>query len=234
MPLILRLDVDKPYGNAGLVRRVMSKLSEDMWFPVVRPLYLKHLAEFIRYCNTESIPAIFYHRHSTVPTAEVIRLYEQGGHQVGFHAENTRTFETFSNELAEFKRKVGGLPLHSFTKHGSGFYKLGKNHYPPYEPGKYLQWSRQVKIPFLFGNGIASSPEDLAPKEGFFPNMFWIESEYRHPEFATVAAAVSCARDQKVPVLLHPCNFQSSSQARNDFFEMVRLSRKMEVKWVTI
>ena len=60
-----------------------------------------------------------------------------GGHKIGFHAENTRTIDTFSEELNVFKKKVSPAKVESFSKHGSGQLKLGKYHYPSFEPEKY-------------------------------------------------------------------------------------------------
>src|ERR1041385_3333452 len=110
MPLILRFDVDKPYGNAGLLRRVMSKLVEDYWFPRLDAFgYLSHLAAFLRYCNEQKIQGLFYFRLCTLPNDEIKTLLKQGNHKVGFHAENTRSFETFSDELKSFKDSVPSL-----------------------------------------------------------------------------------------------------------------------------
>ncbi|HXC04930.1 MAG TPA: hypothetical protein VNZ86_09275, partial [Bacteroidia bacterium] len=174
MALILRVDVDKPYGHSNLIRKVASKVSEDYFkIPLFSGIsYLSHFIRFLEYCNANGVPGFMYHRMCTIPDQHVNELLKAGGHQLGFHAENTRTSATFAAELKRFRQQTS-LPVNSFTKHGSGTLKLGKHHYPPYEPGKYKVWAQQEGIGYYFGNGICTSAADLFAVNGFFENMFW-------------------------------------------------------------
>jgi hypothetical protein len=203
MALILRADVDKPYGHANLPRKIASKVVED-YFPIPfgHYKYLSHLIQFLRYCNENRVPGFMYHRICTRPNAEVVKLLNEGGHKLGFHAENTRSPETFSAELKLFREKVKPLEVTSFTKHGSGTLKLGKYHYPPYEEDKYKAWAPKEHIGFYFGNGICKKAEDLYSVNGFFPSMFWIERDYRDPGFNDLKQLVSCAATKDV--VTHP------------------------------
>ncbi|HTB32338.1 MAG TPA: hypothetical protein VK808_09955 [Bacteroidia bacterium] len=233
MALILRVDVDKPYGRAGLFRKVISKLAEDYWFPQkVQALgYLSHLEDFLQFCNSQKVSGYIYHRICTVPDDKIIKLLQEGKHKLGLHAENTRSYETFSEELSKFKKMTSPLAVESFTKHGSGELKLGRNHYPPYEPGKYKEWAVKAHISYFFGNGICKSGNDFNNPDGYFENMFWIEREYRDPDFFDFGKLIREAKKQDVPVLIHPCNYNASRVVKEDFEELVRFSRRENIEW---
>lgn len=233
MSLILRVDVDKPYGHANLVRKVASKLTEDYWFPqfLLKDKYLTHLVAFLELCNREKVQGFIYFRTCTHPDEKVLRLLNEGGHKIGFHAENTRSVETFSAELNSFKKSLSGCQVDSFTKHGSGTLKLGKHHYAPYEPDKYKKWATDLAIKYYFGNGICNSVDDLKCENSFWPNMFWIEREYRTDKFSQIDSLVSASVDNDVVALVHPCNFVTSAEVSNDFKDLIRLSKQKNVKW---
>ncbi len=233
MSLILRVDVDKPYGNASLTRSIASKLSEDYWFPdrIYKTRYLIHLAEFLGLCNKENIAGHIYFRMCTVPDEKIVELVKKGGHRIGFHAENTRSLETFSAEWNDFEEVVSPEKVSSFSKHGSGTLKLGKQHYAPYEPEKYKDWAMELNTRFYFGNGICKSIDDLIPKNDFYPNMFWIEREYRDNSFSGFDQLLKIAKNKDVPVLIHPCNYERSRVVANDFKELIKLSKENNIDW---
>jgi hypothetical protein len=230
MALLLRVDVDKPYGRSNLVNKVKSKLAEDYWFPRVNN-YLNHLKEFIEYCNSECIQGYFYFRTCTAPNVIINKLLIEGKHKIGFHAEDTRNIESFKSEVNNFKA-ISAIDIDSFTKHGSGTLKLGKHHYPPYEPEKYLEWSKILKFNFFLGNGIAKNREDVFPKNGIYPNMFWMEREYRNENFYELGQAIDYAKINIMPILIHPCNFAASEIVKNDFKSLVRMSKENSIKWI--
>ena len=233
MSIILRADVDKPYGHSNLIRKVASKVVEDYFsIPIFGSFkYLSHLIEFLEYCNAQHIPGFIYHRMCTAPNKKVKELLISGGHKVCFHAENTRSFETFSEELNCFKEKVKPLSVESFTKHGSGTLKLGKYHYPPYEPEKYQDWSVKTGTGFYFGNGICKNENDLYSENGVFSNMFWMERDYRDPDFSDLQKLLNVAKKKDVVVLIHPCNFHTSKIVSEDFMLLVKLSKEQNVNW---
>src|SRR5689334_6365360 len=127
MALFLRLDNDKPFGNATFLARVASKVREELWFPALRQVgYMHHADEFFQLLQEHGIKAHWYFRICTIPGRDFLKALLQSGHAVGLHAESTRCFEDFCQELTEFKRAVRLSHLHSFTKHGSGTLKLGR------------------------------------------------------------------------------------------------------------
>ncbi|NVK65536.1 MAG: hypothetical protein HWE22_13170 [Flavobacteriales bacterium] len=234
MALILRVDVDKPYGRKSFPQKIMSKAREDFWFPQVNALgYLKATEEFISYCNENGVQGCFYFRNCTTPNKRITDLLKKGGHKVGFHAENTRTLESFSEELDVFKKETQGLSITSFTKHGSGQEKLGKHHYAPYEEDKYREWATSANINFPFGNAICSSLEDFQINDKFYPKMFWVHKDYRHQDFPTVENALDAAESLDVPVIIHPSNFIADSFVRQEFQKLVTLSNEKSIAWFT-
>ncbi len=232
MALILRIDVDKPYGNSSLFKRIISKFSEDVLILRCHGMgYLSHLKKLILFCNEQKIQGYFFHRICTAPTAEIIELYKSGGHIAGLHAENTRSYETFSAELNSLS-KLTGQRTESFTKHGSGDLKLGKYHYAPYEPEKYSEWAKTSGCRFHFGNLAIDKAENLTCKNDFYPYMFWIDKEYRYSGLDKIEDVTELAKTKDVPVLIHPCEFITSQTARNDFEKLVELAKQKSIRWI--
>lgn len=86
MSLILRADVDKPYGHSNLIRKVSSKWVEEFFsIPFFGSIgYLTHQIQFLEYCNSMHIAGFMYHRTCTAPNAEVFELLSSGGHKLCF------------------------------------------------------------------------------------------------------------------------------------------------------
>ena len=52
MALIIRIDVDRPYGKQPILRHVLSRLSSDIYFPKIETLgYLKELRIILQMLN---------------------------------------------------------------------------------------------------------------------------------------------------------------------------------------
>jgi len=236
MPLVLRVDVDKPYGNSNFYNSVRSKLSEDYWYPnfsLFKYNYLAQLDEFLNYCNKVSIKGYFYFRICTIPDENIKKLLKNGGHKAGMHAENTRNYDTFKNEYEKLL-DLSNIKLDSFSKHGSGKIKLGKHHYAPYEPDKYIEWAKKLNISFPFGNDICSCAEDLKITDDYYPKIFWIEREYRNEHFKNLSKLIEVAKKEIVPILIHPSNFNSTAAVRNDFKELIQLAKEHNIDWVLL
>ncbi len=232
MPFILRADIDKPYGHHSLLTKAMSKCREDYYFPALDMLhYLKPTIAFLKFCNENNVPSFLYFRNCTAPNDEVNVLLKQGGHTLGFHAENTRSIETFKDEVNIFEIGVGEK-VHFFTKHGSGKLKLGRYHYAPYEPETYKIWARELNFNFSLGNGIASCVEDLRPTDHFYSSMFWLEHDYRNPNLNRIEDLVDFAKNHTVPLIVHPDNFYTYPAVKNDLQRLFDLSKKHDISWL--
>ena len=235
MGLILRVDVDKPYGRKTIVEKVKSKLRENYWFPMIGALgYLQPTLHFLEYLNKNDISGTFFHRNCTVPDEKVVKLLKEGNHAIGFHAENTKNLGTFQEELLQFRKNIFDLECNSFTKHGSGDIKLGKNHYAPYEPEKYRDWARQLQLNYNFGNGICVTAGDFEIEGDFYPSMFWIHRDYRNDKFNDLTMLVEAAKKTDIPVVIHPSNFTADLQVAGDFRRLVDLAGEHQVPWIKL
>jgi hypothetical protein len=232
MSLILRVDVDKPYGRHTLPRKIFSKIKEDYFteFPV-KIGYLSHLKQFILFCNKNGVQGHFYHRICTTPDAETLAMQAQGGHIAGLHLENSRTKETLKAEIELLQSKVKGISINTFSKHGSGTYKLGKHHYAPYEPLKYKQWANELGLKYPSGNGTAEKAADLYNTDGYYENLFWIEPYYRSSKFDKLTDVIEAAKNGDVTVLIHPCNYLADKQTKEDFEALVQMAKSEGVSW---
>jgi hypothetical protein len=232
MAIILRVDVDKPYGNHTLVRKIASKIVEDFLPDLnLKFEYLSHLKEFIRHCNDKGIVGTFFHRICTLPDEDTMHLISIGGHEIGLHLENSRNKNTFYSELNQIKSKLN-LNIKSFSKHGSGVYKLGKYHYPIYEPELYKKWAIEFGIKYPSGNGIPLTPEDLYSHDGYYENIFWIEPSYRNSGFNNLIDLIQIAKKRDIVVLIHPCNFLSDKNTRKEFDKLIELAKLNNIDWV--
>ncbi len=231
MSLILRVDVDKPYGRSKIFKKVLSKTREEFYFPRIEILgYLEDLNIFLDYLELNSIFAHIYFRNCTTPSTQTINKIKI--HKIGFHAENTQSIDTFKRELDSFKSKFPELNISSFTKHGSGILKLGKEHHPKYEPQKYLRWSKDLNIDYLFGNSAWSKHSDK--KNTYYEHMYWINKAYRTNDQPLIPDIVQMANSQNIVILIHPSNYISESQVKNDFHRIVHQSKLEKVDWITL
>jgi len=232
MPLILRVDVDKPYGMSNLFKRFLSKFSENVFSYRSKKLgYLAHLKLFVQFCNDNDVNGYFYHRICTYPTNEILSLQKKGNHKIGLHAENTRSIKTFSDELMRLS-KFTDLKIDSFTKHGSGVLKLGKHHYAPYEPEIYKKWANEINCNFFLGNGIIEDANYSIVYNTFYSDMFWVEHEYRSPNLKSIEKVIEIAKKNTVPIIIHPSNFVRFKAVSSDFKLLIDMAKQENIKWI--
>jgi hypothetical protein len=235
MPLILRVDVDKPYGRSSFMKKVMSKIREDYWFPAIYLFgYLDDLKQFLYFLSKVRIKAHIYFRKCTLPPISWLKESFLDGHKLGLHAENTRNIETFKKELEEVQSYFSSYKLNSFTKHGSGILKLGRYHHPPYEPLKYLNWAGILGIPYFFGNEEINELNDCVQMNQFYPRMFWIEMFNGKNAGCSFQRIVDVGREKNVVVISHPANFIANKEVENSIVKFISLARQHNVPWVTI
>ena len=217
MALILRIDVDRPYGKVGLIRHVSSYLSSEYYFPRVPWLgYLDELKVILRILNERRKSAYVCFRRCTLPSPEVIELMRSGGHVFALHLENSRSFETFQRELL-FLEDFLKTSVKTFSKHGSGKDKYGWNHFAPYEPEKYLKWAKQVNMELFMGNLEDPTLEPVTDGPLVcFPAAFWLEPDWRDTKKYPIEWLLSEAKKRDVVMLLHPDNVVSDKQIMNE------------------
>ena len=141
MALIVRIDVDRPYGKSPFLRHVFSRVGSDYYFPRIQAFgYLRELEVILQMLNAANVRSHIFFRRCTLPSKPVFDLLDAGGHEIGLHLENSRSYDSFLHEKALLERFVG-RPVVSVSKHGSGKHKYGFHHYAPYEPDNYILWA---------------------------------------------------------------------------------------------
>jgi hypothetical protein len=218
MALILRIDVDRPYGKRGLLRHVASRVASDYYLPRVKGLgYLRDLEAILKILNERGKQAYVFFRKCTYPTPVIRSLMQQGGHQFGLHLEDSRSARTFQQELSALERCLNRR-VTAFSKHGSGRLRLGRHHYPPYEPERYRPWAQAAGMKYFFGN--LEDPELRPEQDGElvnFPSAFWLEPSWRDVNRFPIEWLLREANERNVVLLLHPDNVTASQAISDDF-----------------
>jgi len=221
--LIIRIDVDRPYGKSTLGRHLLSRLSSDLWFPRINSFgYLKELQVILEILNKRNARSYLFFRRCTLPSERIMQLIEDGQHQIGVHLENSRSFETFFQEKQLIERHTGKTVL-ALSKHGSGAGKYGYRHYAPYEPERYIDWARLSRMKVFFGNLEDPSIRPSKQANGFvaFPSAFWLEPDWRDTSLFPVDWLLSEARKSDVVLLLHPENVLEKPELAEEFARLV-------------
>jgi hypothetical protein len=223
MALIIRIDVDRPYGRRPLMRHVLSRLSSDVYFPrVTRFGFLAELQTMLNWLNEAKARAYVFFRRCTLPSSSTLDLLEAGRHEVGLHLENSRSFETFLEEMRIIERHFGRKVL-AVSKHGSGGSKFGFHHYAPYEPEKYIEWARRTSMRVVLGNLQDPTLEPTKTDNALFvfPSAFWLEPNWRDARQFTVDWLLKRARYQDVVLLVHPENVLADAGLVDDFKKLI-------------
>jgi len=225
MAIIIRIDVDRPYGKTPFLRHLLSRLSSDLYFPRIEAFgYLQELKVMLRMLNERKARAYLFFRRCTLPSSSVLNLIEQGRHEIGLHLENSRSFESFAMEKEIIERHVK-REVHSVSKHGSGGAKFGYYHYAPYEPEKYAAWGRRAGLKLFLGNLEDPTTEVINDGQGlvFFPAAFWLEPYWRDTNNFTIDWLLAQAKTRDIVLLVHPENVLASSELTGQFRTLLDL-----------
>ena len=107
MSLIIRIDVDRPYGRRPAFRHFLSRLSSDLYFPKVAGLgFLTELQTMLTWLNAARARAYVFFRRCTLPSRSILNLLDVGRHEIGLHLENSRSLTTFLEETQIVERHV--------------------------------------------------------------------------------------------------------------------------------
>lgn len=224
MALIIRLDIDRPYGRRPFVRHCLSRLSSDLYFPKVRSFgYLAELHTMLTWLYEAEARAYVFFRRCTLPSPSILQLLESGRHQAGLHLENSRSFDTFHDEARLVENHIGKKIL-AVSKHGSGGAKFGLHHYAPYEPAKYIQWAQQASMRLFFGNLEDPTLMPVRVNDGlmFYPSAFWLEPHWRDTIRFPIDWLLDHARQRDIVLLVHPENVLSDHTLTADFKKVIR------------
>jgi hypothetical protein len=223
MALIIRIDVDRPYGRRPLVRHFLSRLSSDLYFPKLAGFgFLAELEMMLGWLNEAKARAYVFFRRCTLPSKPLLARLEAGRHEIGLHLENSRSFDTFREEIRIIEDHFGKKVL-AVSKHGSGGSKFGFHHYAPYEPERYVEWAQRTSMRLFLGNLQDPTVEPTQVHNGLrvFPSAFWLEPHWRDTHKFTVDWLLERARHQDIVLLVHPENVLADRMLVDDFKRLI-------------
>jgi len=229
MPILIRIDIDSPYGKRNMFLQSLSRVTSDYNLPIIKNnVYLNDLSKMLYYLNDRKVRAYLFFRKITAPTNRILNVIKSGRHICGLHLENSRSFETFKNELDYLENKTS-QKIETFSKHGSGKYRYGKYHHVPYEPDKYLEWGIKLGMKIFFGNLEDPFLNYHYYKEQllFFPSAYWLEPYWRDTKRFTKEWLIDEAKEKDIVLLLHPENVINN---KNLFSELDEILSEAESK----
>ncbi len=217
MSLIIRIDVDRPYGRQSLLRQTLSRISSDYYFPKIQTLgYLADLKIIIETLDKNNAKSYIFFRRCSLPSLSIIKLIDKGQHKIGLHLENSRSYETFNHEL-KYIEDFLNRKVNTFTKHGSGKFKYGFHHYAPYEPKKYIEWGKKANMHIFFGNHEDPTITDYFDNGlHIFPSAFWLEPSWRKTEKFNIKWLTKEASKRNIVLLFHPDNITVNPSLLNE------------------
>lgn len=219
MALIIRIDVDRPYGRAPLIRHIASRVSSDYWLPRIEAFgYLEELQVMLRWLNERGARAYLFFRQCTLPCKSVLKLAER--HVMGLHLENSRSLETFMEEKESLETHLG-QPVTALSKHGSGGRRYGRKHFAPYEPAKYVDWARKNSMTLFLGN-LEDPRVPPTQTDGLrvYPSAFWLEPAWRNTGLYSVEWLKRTATQTDVVLLVHPENVMADPVLTEQFKDL--------------
>jgi len=222
MAVIIRIDVDRPYGKGPLVRHLLSRCGSDLYFPRVPAFgYLRELDQMLRMLGEHDARAYVFFRRCSLPNERLREVLDRGRHEIGLHLENSRSFETFQAERRNLENYIG-QSVSSFSKHGSGGEKYGLRHYAPYEPDRYVEWAQKDDMRVFFGNLEDPTIEPRSTgRFSWFPSAFWLEPGWRDQQKFSVDWLLRRGKETDIVLLVHPENVFEDSELTADFRKIV-------------
>jgi len=224
MAILIRIDVDRSYGKHPAVRHLLSRLSSDLYFPKLAVFgFLSELQTMLGWLNDAHARAYVFFRRCTLPSKLILELLGAGQHEIGLHLENSRSFDTFEEEVRIIECHTGSKVL-AVSKHGSGGDKFGLHHYAPYEPEKYVEWARQASMRLFMGNleDPSLEPTKVGDDLLVFPSAFWLEPSWRNTQRFPVDWLLDRGRHQDIVLLVHPENVLADPELVVDFNRLIR------------
>lgn len=208
MALLIRVDVDRPFGRRDIFHKLASRISSDLYLPRIEYLHFLHdLNEILDQFNLLNIRSYVFFRRCTLPSIRIMKSLDEGNHVIGLHLENSRSLDTFKRELEVLEKHIA-RKISVFSKHGSGVHRYGLSHYAPYEPKKYILWGKELGMHIFFGNGEDPSVCSYRDNEKIyvFPSAFWLEPFWRDTTRFSMEWLAREARLRDIVLLLHPDN----------------------------
>ena len=62
--------------------------------------------------------------------------------------------------------------------------------------------------------------------------MFWLEKNYRNPNFKDINKITSLSDKMLIPLIVHPANFYTFPEVRKDLQCLINYSRDNRIEWL--
>jgi len=167
VPILLRIDVDNPFGWSSTYKKFLNYISINFRKVPIRYNYLGYLKDSRSLFNTlndAGVKGTWFFRVQTRPRHQFRAELSKNGHEIAYHAERTASKKDFQEDLEilsrKFKEKILG-----FSKHGSGTIKLSRYHNPEYEVETLLKLGIESDLKYFSGNGLDPSLSPFKYKE---------------------------------------------------------------------
>jgi hypothetical protein len=233
MSITIRVDIDQPYGWQNKIKIILNYISIKTPFIIRLPLfgYLKHLSNFLKYCNNNNISCKLFFRRCTIPTKKIKKLIKDGNHEIGWHVESCKTFDDFKKEYMYMSKKLN-QPIKIYSKHGSGkihnnrivSHKIGYYHYPEYELNNLLEFGNKLKLKEFYGNGECPEKCNLNKYKNinYYTDAFWMHESYRNTDKYTIDWLIENIKNKNIIILIHPFNYIIHEQVNKDFKKIIK------------
>ncbi len=216
MGILLRIDVDNPYGYSDLLRKTFNFFALNYFFPPLPKLHLSNFKKLLEDLEDRGIPVNFFFKPKTLPSKELsVQIIKRN--EVGLHAVQVHTFEKFEEELKKVNARFGNK-VRGFSKHGHWRNWVGeRGSVPGYNPNKLLKYARKAKLKYFAGNyeNPTYKPE-IVQGVHYFPSAFWLNERFRNKKF-TLNWLFQNSQVRDIVVLMHPWEWVTLKQVREAY-----------------
>ena len=227
MPVILRIDVDNPYGWHSFPRKVLNYFSINYRRLPIRYGILGYLDKaklLFQELIDVQVPATWFFLPQTRPPKQFINSLLKNKHEIAYHAERTSSLRDFNSDLELLSKRLPSQIL-GFSKHGSGELKLSKYHTAEYELETMLEIGQEAGMRYFSGNNENPTSQAIQKNQILvFPGAFWINENYREVKKYSINWLIENASTGKSYVVLtHPNAWAFSNKEREDLRKIVEL-----------
>ncbi|MFX1515639.1 MAG: hypothetical protein ACFFC6_04960 [Promethearchaeota archaeon] len=225
MPIILRIDVDNPYGWNTFPKKVLNYFSINFRrLPIRYSIlgYLNYANKLFERLEMAQVPASWFFLVQTRPSKQLQQSLLKAKHEIAYHAERTSSLKNFKSDLRILSKNLTTSIL-GFSKHGSGKRKLSKYHTAKYNLDSLTQFGQEVDFKYFSGNDETPSSNLIKMNNlQVFPGAFWLNENYRDISKYSIDWLLEKASTGKTFVVLtHPHAWATSQKEKNDLEKLI-------------
>lgn len=217
MPVILRIDVDNPFGWNQKKRLILNYISLN-WttiFNRVRLGYLSYAHELIEYLKLNEITAIWFFTLRTLPDKTFLKKIKETNQEIALHTVRSGTLEQFKLEVHKINSHISDQ-IRGFSKHGSGLQKLSRHHTPDYDDDKFITYAQETKLDYFIGN--SETPSFLKKKGSlqYWTGCFWVNPERRDVKSFDLEWLKLTSKNETIVLIIHPLFWKFNKEVRSN------------------